>query len=434
MTPPQLFRATLFHTPRNPFQQNHALEVFSDGGLLIENGRIAAKGDFLPLHRAHPAAAAVDRRGGFLLPGFIDTHVHYPQGRVLGGLGASLLEWLTRYALPEEARMEKEGHAREVAGEFLHAIASHGTTTALVFGAHFAHATALLFEGAAASGLRIVSGLVLSDRMLLPPLHQTPEAAYRDSKELIRRFHGKGLLSYAITPRFALSTSEGMLEVCQALMQEHPDARFQSHINENSREVTEVARLFPWAQDYLAVYERFGLIHSRAVLAHNVHPTSEELARLADSRAAIAHCPCSNASLGSGFFPMQRHLSAGVRFALGSDVGGGTGFGILKEGLQAYLLQRLYPAGFPLEPRHLLYLITRAGADALGMEAETGDFTAGKSADFVYLRPPEKSPLAAVVAHAESPERVLAAIFTLAGQESIREVRVQGEVVYTNDH
>jgi guanine deaminase len=429
----ELLRATLFHTPRNPFHDDKALEVYSDGGLLVDGGRVGAIGDYGHLWAEHPDAPSTDLRGGFLLPGFVDTHVHFPQVRVLGGLGYTLLDWLSQHTLPEEARMADEGHATEVAGEFVRALVSHGTTTALAFGAHFTRATAILFETAAAAGVRIASGLVLSDRMLLPELHQTPDNAYRDSTDLIHRFHGKGRLTYAVTPRFALSASEAMLEVCQTLLREHPGVRFQSHLNENTREIQEVARLFPWSGDYVGVYEKFGLVGARSVFAHNVHSSDGEVARLAGQRATVSHCPCSNAALGSGFFAMRRHLAAGVRFALGTDVGGGTGFGMLKEALQAYLCQRLCPDGFALTPAQLLFLATRAGAEALGMDAEIGDLSPGKSADFVYLRPPAGSPLEAVIRHANSAERALAALFTLGGSESVREVRVQGDVVYKND-
>jgi guanine deaminase len=426
----ELLRASLFHTPRNPFRDSSALESHADGGLLIRDGRIAACGDYASVRKAHPDVPTVDLRGGFLLPGFVDAHTHFPQLRVLGGLGRSLLDWLEHCALPEEARMAEHAHACRVARGFVDALASHGTTTALVFGAHFAPATAALFEAAEAAGLRIAAGQVLSDRRLRPELHQTPERAYRESGLLIQRFHRRGRFIYAVTPRFALSTSEAMLEVCQTLLREHAGLLFQTHLNENVQEIAEVARLFPWASDYLAVYERFGLTSSNAVMAHDVHPTNSELDRLAASGVAIAHCPSSNAALGSGLFPMQRHIHAGVRCALGTDVGGGTGFGMLKEGLQAYLLQRLAPDGMLLDAGHLLYLATLAGAEALGLNSETGDFRSGKSADCVYLRPPADSPLAAVLEREQSPERVLAAIFTLAGAESVREVRVEGSIVY----
>jgi guanine deaminase len=427
----ELLRAPLFHTPRNPFRDSNALEYYSDAGLLILEGRISGYGDYSAVRAAHPDAQSVDLRGGFLLPGFVDTHVHFPQLGVLGGLGRSLLDWLEHVALPEEARMADHPYACRVAREFVQALVSHGTTTALVFGAHFAPATAALFETAQAAGLRMTAGEVLSDRRLRPELHQTPERAYRESKLLIERFHRKGLLSYAVTPRFALSTSDAMLDVCRTLLAEHAGLLVQTHINENIEEIEEVKRLYPWASDYLAVYERFGLIGASTVLAHNVHPTDWELVRIAASGATVAHCPCSNAALGSGLFPFQRHIQAGVRCALGTDVGGGIGFGMLKEALHAYLLQRVAPNDMLLDAAHLLYLATLGGAEALGLSAETGDFSVGKSADFVYLRPPSESVLAQVLQREPGPQETLAAIFTLGGAESVQSVRVAGSTVYS---
>lgn len=426
----EILRAPLFHTPRNPFHDSGALVSHADGGLLIEGGRIAGCGDYQQVRAEHPNAPTTDLRGGFLLPGFIDTHIHFPQLRVIGGLGHQLLDWLDQVALPEEARMADRAYACTTAQGFLHALASHGTTTALVFGAHFASACEALLEAAGAAGLRIVAGMVLSDRLLRPELLQNPKTAYKESTALIRRYHGKGRLQYAVTPRFALSASEPILEVCQTLLSEHEDLCFTTHINENRLEIAEVARLFPWAADYLQVYERYKLTRPRAVMAHNVHSSDSELERLAASGAAVAHCPCSNAALASGFFALQRHVEAGVTCALGTDVGGGTGFGILKEGLQAYLLQRLAPQPMMLDSAQLLYLATRAGAEALGMENQIGDFSVGKSADIVYMRPPEGSPLAAVVEHADNMDRILAGLFTLGDAHSIQEVRVEGEVVH----
>ncbi|MBV8841587.1 MAG: guanine deaminase [Bryobacterales bacterium] len=426
----EIVRAPLFHTPRNPFLEAAALEAFSDGALFIQQGKILDCGDYTALQAAHPDATVTDLRGGFLLPGLIDTHIHFPQLRVLGGLGKELLTWLEEFALPEEARMAELSYACETAHRFVRALVSHGTTTALVFGAHFGGATAALFQAGLQSGLRIVSGMVLSDRLLRPELRQTHEHAYRDCTDLIARFHRQARLLYAVTPRFALSSSEAMLEVCTTLMREHEGLRFQTHLNENRREVEEVARLFPWAQDYLGVYDRFGLTGRGAVMAHNVHCSDAELERLAGSGTAVSHCPCSNAALGSGFFPLRRHIQAGVQCSLGTDVGAGTGFGILKEGLQAYLLQRLAPEGFTLDPEHLLYLATRGGAEALNLGDEIGDFTPGKAADFVYLRPPKNSTLAAVIERADDLQRVLAALFTLGDATCVREVRVAGSKVY----
>ena len=430
MTDAQLFRATLFHTPANPFREEGALRSYADGGLLVREGRVVASGNFDDVRRVDPQAVVVDWRGGVLLPGLVDVHVHYPQLPIIGRLGRTLLDWLDQVALPEEARMADVRYAAESARRFLAALAAHGTTTALVFGAHFAAATASLFEAAGQTGLRIISGLVLSDRFLPAPLLQNVDGAYRDSTELIRRFHRRGRLLYAVTPRFALSTSDAMLEMCQTLLREHQELRAQSHVNENSDEIRMVAGQFPWAADYVSVYDRFGLSGPRAVFAHNVHATNGDLERLAAAGTAIAHCPTSNAALGSGIFPLRRHLKAGVRVALGTDVGGGTGPGMLKEGLQAYLMQRVAPDGVMLDAARLLYLSTLAGAEALGLASEVGSFCSGKAADFVYLRPPPGSALEAVLQHAAAPEEALAALFTLGGAESVREVRVEGSIVH----
>jgi guanine deaminase len=431
--PVNLWRSTIFHTPRNPFRYPGALVALPDGGLATQGEKIVACGDFAEVQRTYPDAVRHDLRGGFLLPGLIDTHIHYPQGRILGGLGYSLLDWLEQLALPEEARLADTAYATVLACEFTAALASHGTTTALVFGSHFSGATAALFNSAADRGLRVFSGLVLSDRLLRPELHLSSEAAYRESRTLIDCYHGKQRLGYVVTPRFALSASEGMLEVCQSLLRETPGLRLQTHINEQPGEIEKVLRAFPWADDYLAVYERFGLIGRRSVLAHNIHFTDNELTRLAASRTSIAHCPCSNASLGSGLFPMRRHVEASVHFSLGTDVGGGTGFGMLKEGLQAYLLQRLASPDFILSAAHLLYLVTRAGAEALDIEKETGDFTPGKQADLVYLRASPESPLAAALTHAEEPLSMLAKLFTMAGHESVQKTWVGGQLVYESE-
>jgi guanine deaminase len=384
----QILRASVFHTPANPFHHSDALISLPDGALAIENGIIAACDTYATVHAAHPDAPVRDLRPAVLLPGFIDTHIHYPQVRILGGLGHSLLDWLEQLALPEEARLADPHYATALAREFVQNLAAHGTTTSLVFGAHFPAATAALFEAAHQTGLRLISGMVLSDRNLRPELHQSPQAAYDDSKRLIEGLADKPRLSYAVIPRFALSASEPMLQVCETLLREHPGIHFTTHLNENPSEIAEVARLFPWAQDYLHVYERFGLATRRSVFAHNVHATADELRRLSARNCSIAHCPASNAALGSGIFPLRRHLDANVRFALGTDVGAGTGFGIPKEALQAYLMQRVAPEPVTLTPAQMLWLSTGAGAEALDLQHTLGNFTAGKCADYVLVHTP----------------------------------------------
>lgn len=427
-----LYRATFMHTPRSPFAAPDALQTEQDGGLLVTDGVIRDAGHFADLRARHPQENVTDLRGGVLLPGFVDTHVHYPQVRVLGGLGMPLLEWLDRNTLPEEARLADAAYARAIAREFLDGLSASGTTTALVFGSHYASAMQEFFAEAAGRGLRVVAGQVVSDRLLRPELHTTPERAYAEGKALIEAWHGTGRMLYAVTPRFSLSASEGILDACAALMQEFPDVRFTSHINENRAEIQTVRELFPQARDYLDTYERAGLVTPRSVLAHNIHPSDRELGAMAEHRCTAAHCPCSNSALGSGFFPLRRHLAAGVPVSLGTDVGGGTGFSMLKEGLQAYFMQQLMgPDGLPLSPAHLLYLATLAGAEALGLGGVVGDFRVGKQFDAAYLRPPAGSTLETVLRHAESEERTLAALFTLGTTHDIAQVWVGGDTVYT---
>ncbi len=425
-----IVRAKLVHTPRNPFVHASALEAFEDGGLAFEDGRILACGRFSELAARWPGASVVDASDALLLPGLVDCHVHYPQIGVIGAMGLELLAWLRRCALPEEARLADEVHAAEVAVRFVRALAANGTTTALVFGSHFPRAQEALFAAAAASGLRIASGLVVSDRGLVPELETTVEEAFEHSYALMRRWHGRGRLRYAVSPRFAVSCSPEMLSACGELAHAGDGVLVTSHLNESPGEVALVGELFPDERDYLAVYERPGLVGGRSVFAHDLHVSAEELRRLAAAGASIAHCASSNAGLGSGVFSLARHHAAGVHVALGTDVGAGAGPSLLGEGLAAYHMQRLAPDGVLFGPVELLWLSTAAGALALGLGEEVGDLSPGKRADFILVRPRPGSTLATVLAGSESIEAMLGAVFTLAREESIAEVRVEGRVVW----
>jgi guanine deaminase len=431
----QLFRATLFHTPRNPFNNTNALESFADGALVVEGDTVRAVGDYTALSGQFPSAQVQDYRNAFILPGFVDTHVHYPQVPIIGAMGLRLLEWLETRTLPEEAKLADTNYARQQAKTFLKLLAKNGTTTALVFGAHFASAMRVFFEEAEGSGLRVTAGLVLGDRHLKDELHTTPERAFRESLELAKTWHNKGRLRYAVTPRFSVSCSESLLKVCQDLLGEMPDLFFTSHINEQREEIEFVKTLFPENKDYLETYERYNLVTRRSVYAHNVHPSDSELRRLARHGASVSHCASSNMFIGSGLFPMQRHLRHGVHFALGSDVGGGTGFSLFKEGLNAYEHQMLLQSmsgqedGYPLTATHLLYLATLAGAKALDLETTIGDFSVGKQADFIVVQAPPESTLEATLKHSPSAESSLAALFTLAREDCIKAVYVAGEAL-----
>jgi guanine deaminase len=424
-----IYRARVLDTPDDPFTGG-ALRSDDDAGLLVTDGTILERDDFATVRAAHPDEDVVDLRSGVLLPGLVDTHVHFPQVRVIGALGMPLLEWLERCALPEECQLAEPAYAQEVAEEFLFGLASAGTTTSLVFGSHFAPAMEMLFSEAARVGLRVTSGLVVSDRGLPDTLHTTPERAYDESLELARRWHGTGRARYAVTPRFSLSAGDEVLDACASVQKDVPDIWFTSHVNENPAEVAAVAQLFADAEHYVDTYDAHGLLGERSVLAHSVHTTDAELSVLAGRGASVAHCPTSNSALGSGLFPLRRHVDHGVRVALGSDVGAGTGFSLFKEGLQAYFVQSLLgPEGLPLTSTHLLHLATRAGALALGMGDQVGDLGVGKEFDAIWVRPLPDDPLDVGLRHASCPEDALAKVFALGGDSDLAGVWVGGDRV-----
>ena len=427
----KLLRGHVFHTPEDPFKRDSALESFQNGAVVIDGETIVAIGncDDSDLSEHYPDAEVIDERGAFVLPGLVDTHVHFPQVPVIGSVGLRLLEWLDTRTLPEEMKFADTDYAREQAQVFLRLLAKNGTTTALVFGAHFAGAVDALFNEADKLGLRITTGLVLGDRLLKTELHTTPERAYQESRRLIERWHGRGRLRYAVTPRFSLSCTNELLAVCGCLLAETPDLFFTSHINEQLEEIKTVLDLFPAAQNYLDTYGEHNLVTKRSVFAHSVHVQDAELEALAVAGSSVAHCPSSNMFIGSGLFSLRRHLEAGVGVALGSDVGGGTGFSLFKEGLNAYQVQMLQADGVRLNAAHLLYLATLGGAKALGLDQEIGDFTVGKQADLIIIRPPADSTLAATLAAQPKAEDKLAALFTLAREESVQDVWVAGTSV-----
>lgn len=426
-----IYRAQVVDTPDSPFTGG-ALRADADAGLLVADGTITDRGPFGEVRARHPADEVVDLRAGVLLPGLVDTHVHYPQMRVIGGLGMPLLDWLDRCALPEEARFADVTYARSVAGEFVRALADAGTTSALVFGAHFAPAVDALFAAAHEGGLRVTAGLVVSDRLLRPELHTTARRGYDEGRALAERWHGSGRLRYAVTPRFSLSCGDELLDSCRALHADVPGSWLTSHVNENPDEIAKVRELF--GGGYLDSYDRHGLVGERSVFAHNVHPTDAELETLAATGAAVSHCPTSNSALGSGMFPLDRHVAHGVPVALGTDVGAGTGLSLFKEVLQSYFVQRLRgDAGVPLRPAHLLYLATAAGARALGLAERTGTLSVGKRFDAVWVRPPAGTTLDVGLRHAADADAAVAKLFALTTSHDVAAVWVDGVAVKGGD-
>ena len=421
-----IFTGTFVDTPENPLTGG-SLRADGDVALLVVDGVIVRRGSPAQIRADHPDEPVEDLREGLVLPGFVDTHVHYPQVRTIGALGMPLLDWLERSALPEEARLADDAYAAQIAGEFVGGLARGGTTTALVFGSHFPGAVDALFTEADRVGLRVTSGLVVSDRILRPDLHTDPQRAYDESRRLVERWHGVGHIRFAVIPRFSLSCTDDLLSTCGDLLRDIPDLWFTTHLNENLAEIAAVTGLFDGSAHYLDTYARHGLVGRRSVFAHNVHPTDAELDDLASADATVSHCPTSNAALGSGLFPLRAHLRAGVRVALGSDVGAGTGFTLFKEGLQAYFMQQLLgERGHPLTAPDLLHLATRAGAEALGLDDVVGDFSVGKAFDALWVNPEPGSTMDVALRHAFSAEDALAKAFALGTSPSVAAVWVDG--------
>ncbi len=428
-----IIRATVMHTPANPFESDRAFAAYADGALVFDGKKILACGAYATVRKEHPDAELLDHRGAFLLPGFVDTHVHFPQLTIIGSMGLPLLEWLKQRTFPAEAALGGVQAAETAADIFLERLAANGTTAAVVFGSHLFDAQDAFFRKALSSGLRITSGLVLGDQNLIPELETTTERAQEETTELISRYHGAEHIRYAVTPRFSVSCSRPLLELCGELMGGEPGLFFQTHINENIQEVALVRSLFPECRDYFDTYEKYGLAGRHSIFAHNLHVSEGELSRMGACGCSVAHCPSSNAFLGSGAFPMARHLQHGVRFGVGCDVGAGSGFSLLNESLRAYETQMLRDDGYRLSPKHLLYLSGAAGAEVMGLADRIGDFSPGKEADFVLIQPPRSSTLSAVLEQTQSCEAALGALFTLAREESVVATYVAGRRVFSHE-
>ncbi len=381
------YRGTVLHFLADPGERDdpHALQLFEDGLLVIEQGRVKAAGPAQQLLSSLPKGAELtDYSDCVLMPGFIDTHIHYPQVDIIASYGAQLLDWLERYAYPAEQRFADASHAREAADFFLTELLRNGTTTALVFASVHALSVEMFFEQAAARNLRMIAGKVLMDRNCPEALRDTAEGGYRESAELIEKWHGRGRLGYAITPRFAGTSTELQLELAGKLARDHPGTHIHSHMSENTDEIAWIRQLYSWSRSYLDVYERFGLLRERAVYAHCIHLDDEERGRFAQSGSAASACPTSNLFLGSGLFDFDASLAAGMRVGMGTDVGGGTSYSMLRTLSEAYKVSQLKRQR--LSPWRAFYLATLGGARALRLDREIGNFAPGKEADFVVLR------------------------------------------------
>lgn len=429
----QVFRGRVFTPIGDPFgaaDPSVAYRTWEDGFVAVDDGgRIAAIGDWKD---APTPAAVVDiGRSGLITPGFIDTHLHAPQLEMIGSYGGHLLEWLNRYTFPTEARFADPRHAANVARVFFDQLLRNGTLTALIFSTIHAEATDIFFAEAERRGFRGIIGKTMMDRNAPEFLLESPADSYEQSRALLTKWHNRGLLRYAIAPRFAPTSTPELLEMAGSLKREFPDAYVHTHISENRSEVEWVHELFPEAE-YADVYDHYGLLDHRTVLAHGVYLTDEELDLLHQRSARIAHCPNSNLFLGSGLFKLHHVRAAGVVVGLGSDIGAGTTPSMFTSMADAYRVQQVQNVS--LTPVQLWYLATLGGARALSMEGETGSLEVGKSADFLVLDL-EATPLLALrMSRVGSVEELLAGLIFVGDDRTIERAFIAGREVARRDH
>ena len=425
------YRAALLHCLADPrevgVEQSH--EYFEDGLLVVADGKVAQIGhaaELLPTLAA--GTEVVEYPNALITPGFVDTHIHYPQTGMIASYGEQLLDWLETYTFPTERAFADKAHAGEVAEVFLDELLRNGTTTALVFGSVHKESVDAFFEACEKRNLRMIAGKVLMDRNAPDYLTDTAETGYADSKELIERWHGKGRLHYAVTPRFAPTSTPEQLALAGQLFKEYPDLYMHTHLSENRKEIEWVRELFPERQGYLDVYDHHGLIGARSVFAHGVHLCDEECQRLGETGSAVAFCPTSNLFLGSGLFDLEKVEGFGVRVGLGTDVGAGTSFSQLQSLNEAYKVMQLQ--GKKLDPFKSLYLATLGGARALYLDDRIGNLQPGKDADFVVLDYQATPLIDYRMRQARTLEEKLFALTILGDDRALKETFAAGESVH----
>lgn len=425
----QAYRASLLHFSNDPAFDEDATQWHSDGLLVVADGKIVAAGDYDRLLPTLPAGAMThDWRGKIITPGFIDTHVHYPQTDMIASPASGLLPWLNTYTFPTERKFEDSAHATDVADFFLAELLRNGTTTAAVYCTVHPQSVDAFFERSHALNLRMIAGKVMMDRNAPDFLLDTAESSARDTEALIKRWHKKGRQHYAITPRFAPTSTEAQLRLAGELASQYQDTYIQTHVAENTDEVKWVKELFPDSRSYLDVYEKRGLMRKRALYAHCIWLDDNDRARMAATGSVATVCPTSNLFLGSGLFDFINADKLRMPVSLATDVGGGTSFSMLQTMNELYKVGRM--SGVHLAAQRMFYMATLGGARALQLEGTIGNFAAGCDADFIVLDPQATPLLSRRSATTDSLEEQLFALAILGDDRTITATYSAGERVH----
>ncbi|WP_244814007.1 guanine deaminase [Caballeronia sp. Lep1P3] len=426
------YRAQLLTFREDPAHAADGALYEADGLLIVEDGKVVAAGAYASLRETLAADAIVHTmRDKLIVPGFIDSHIHFPQTDMIASPAPGLLPWLETYTFPTERGFENPAIARETASFFLDELLACGTTTALVYCTVHKQSADAFFAESDARNLRMVAGKVLMDRNCPEFLRDTAQSGYDDSAELIARWHGRGRQHYALTPRFAPTSTEAQLEACGALAQKHHDVFIQSHVAENTDEIKWVESLFPGRRSYLDVYDHYGLLRRRAVYGHCIYLDDADRRRMAETGAVASHCPTSNLFLGSGLFDFEKAGASNMPVALATDVGGGTSFSMLQTMNEAHKVARL--TGHHLSAARMFWLATTGAAQVLGLDDRIGTLAPGSEADFVVLDPAATPLLARRTARAESLEELLFAFALLGDDRAVFETYAAGRRVHERE-
>ena len=423
MNPATLITGRVLQFRGNPFEIPPETSVAWHEALRIEAGRIAAVG---PVSALDPdrRLARVDYGSHVICPGFIDAHAHYPQTGMIASWGKRLIDWLNTYTFPEEMRFGDPDHAAEVAARYLDLLLDHGTTSVASFCTIHPGSVDAIFAAAEARGMAIVAGKTCMDRNAPEGLRDTARTAHDDSERLLEHWHGRGRARYAITPRFSPTSSPEQLEALGALWAGHPDCLMQTHLSEQTDEIAWVRSLFPDTRDYLDTYERFGLLGPRGIYGHAIHLERREIDRLAETGAAVAHCPTSNTFIGSGLCDVSGMMGRGIPVGLATDTGGGSDFSMLRTMAAAYEVAQL--RGAALHPAQLVWLATEGAARALHRHGEIGTLAPGAAADLVVLDLAATPAIAQRVARAEDPWEALFPTIMMGDDRSVADVWIGG--------
>ncbi|QRZ13930.1 guanine deaminase [Paracoccus methylovorus] len=419
----QLIRGRTLSFHADPVEVESAFTYHEDGAIITEAGKIVAIDDYADLRE--PELREIDHRPHLILPGFIDTHIHFPQVQVIASWGAQLLDWLNTYTFPEESRFAQQGHAPAMAEKFLDLLLQHGTTTAVAFCSVHPQSAEALFSAAEARNMAMVAGKVMMDRNAPEAVLDTPQQGYDDSKQLIAKWHGRGRQRYAITPRFAITSTPEQMEMTGQLVREHPDCHIQTHLSENRDEIAFTLSLYPQARDYLDIYETYGLLSDKLLLGHSIHLEPREIARMAETGSRAVFCPTSNLFLGSGLFDEAGLRAAGVVSGIATDVGGGTSYSMLQTLNEGYKILQL--RGQKLHPFAAFHWVTRGNAVALGMADRIGTLEPGSDADLVVLNSSATPAMALRMERAETLAEELFILQILGDDRAIAQTYVAGK-------